>query len=628
MERLTDKNESRLAYLRRVLAEIERDDRPLLERARFAALFEENAEEFAAHRVEWNKPKRRDRQLQALGEMRQTVMMWIEETLLPSFKTEGIRIEGWQDMTASRRREASELLEKQAGKPVPISAEEFAALDGDAVILAALEGETLRLLKRPAGAPWLLDGGDGTLWSAAELDAHNAEPPLHWSVFRVVCRDAEDEGNRRAALLLCGRQADRTCRYQLRALLSLPEKAVMAEGPTWFGCAAMGEIARLPGFSALRFPAFTPRMSQAAEDMFERLRRETLLLLHPYDSFEPVVRLVEQAAEDGKVTRLEISLYRVAEHSQIVAALEKAAKNGIQVTAVVEIQARGEAARNADVSARLEAAGCTVVRGKAGLRVHVKALLVTRMETEGEKRYVDFGTGNYNEDTARCYVDASLLTSEERYGADARRLFDYLEGEREEPDCEEITVSPFGLRAELLRLIRREMGFALRKQPSGIRARLNALTDETLIEALMDASRAGVPIDLTVRGVCCLRPGVKGETENIRVRSIVGRFLEHARVLEFGCGDRRVLYLSSADWMARCMKKRVELLVPVSEPDTDKDERLSQLLKWGQADTEDAWLLEEDAYTALRTTPQSLRISSQAKILKETIEDEGWREDE
>jgi polyphosphate kinase len=265
------------------------------------------------------------------------------------------------------------------------------------------------------------------------------------------------------------------------------------------------------------------------------------------------------------VLAIKQTLYRVGGGSPVVAALVRAAESGKQVTALVELRARFDEERNIGWARRLEEAGAHVIYGLRGLKTHCKALLIVRREQDGIRRYLHLGTGNYNVTTARVYSDFGILTTDEALGRDVGALFNVLTGYSEPPAWEKIEISPTGLRGRLLRLIDREREHAARGEEARIIGKLNALVDATMIAALYDASKAGVKVDLVVRGICCLRPGLEGVSENIRVRSIVGRFLEHARALYFRNGGAHEVYLSSADWMPRNLDRRVELLFPVEE---------------------------------------------------------------
>jgi polyphosphate kinase len=302
-------------------------------------------------------------------------------------------------------------------------------------------------------------------------------------------------------------------------------------------------------------------------DPFTRVARRSRLLYHPCSAFDPLVQLVEAAAADPDVLAIKQTLYRVGSGSPLVAALARAAESGKQVTALVELRARFDEERNIVWAQRLEEAGAHVIYGLTGLKTHCKALLIVRREAGGIRRYLHLGTGNYNARTARLYCDFGLLTCDEALGHDVGALFNVITGYTEPPAWEKIEIAPTGLRQRFLALIERETEHAAAGAGGHLIAKVNSLVDREIIEALYRASRAGVRCELIVRGICCLRPGIKKLSETIAVRSIVGRFLEHARVFWFENRGRPELYLSSADWMPRNLDRRVELLFPVEEPE-------------------------------------------------------------
>ncbi|MBK6846814.1 MAG: polyphosphate kinase 1 [Proteobacteria bacterium] len=302
------------------------------------------------------------------------------------------------------------------------------------------------------------------------------------------------------------------------------------------------------------------------QSVFEWLRARPQLVHHPYHSFDPVAALVAEAAEDPDVLAIKQTLYRTSGDSPVIAGLTRAAERGKHVTAVVELRARFDEERNIEWAKRLEYAGAHVVYGLVGLKTHCKALLVVRREADGIRRYVHLGTGNYNDATARLYTDLGLMTCDEAIGEDVSALFNVITGATEPPVWRKVEMSPTGLRRRLLELIEREVDRSRPAARGRIVAKMNALVDAELIEALYAASRAGVRVDLIVRGTCCLRPGVRGLSEHIRVRSLVGRWLEHPRVLWLRNGGQDELYLSSADWMPRNLDHRIELMFPVEEP--------------------------------------------------------------
>ncbi|MGI8978534.1 MAG: polyphosphate kinase 1 [Pirellulaceae bacterium] len=324
-----------------------------------------------------------------------------------------------------------------------------------------------------------------------------------------------------------------------------------------------------PGFDALKYEPWPPQPSPEAEpgvSMFGILARQDLLLYHPYQSFEPVLRLIEQAATDPDVLAIKQILYRTSRASPIVAALAKAAQNGKYVTVIVELKARFDEARNIQWARDLEEAGVQVIYGIKGLKTHAKLCIIVRREPHGIQRYVHFGTGNYNELTARLYSDASFLTSNEELGADAVAFFNAITGYSQPQRYRKIEAAPTGLRSRLLELIDGETQRKQQGQKAFIDVKINSLVDSELINALYAASQAGVRVRLNVRGICCLRPGVKDLSENITVVSILDRYLEHARILRFYHGGDDLVFISSADWMPRNIDRRIELLVPIEDP--------------------------------------------------------------
>src|SRR6266480_4866093 len=314
-------------------------------------------------------------------------------------------------------------------------------------------------------------------------------------------------------------------------------------------------------FQPARDPALPPHV-----DFFEVLRRQDVLLHHPYDSFDQIVEWIEAAARDPQVLAIKITLYRTSGDSPIVEALIDAANAGKQVTAIVELRARFDEANNIQWARRLEEAGAHVIYGVVGLKTHCKALLIVRRDTDQLRRYVHLGTGNYHSRTARIYTDFSLLTSEPQLSEEVATVFNTLTGLAGYPGLKKLMVSPFDMHSRFIQLIERERDNALAGKPARIVAKLNALVDQEIIEKLYEASCAEVTIDLIVRGICCLRPKVPGLSDNIRVISIVGRFLEHSRIFYFENAGQPRVFLSSADWMPRNFYRRIELAFPVENP--------------------------------------------------------------
>ena len=327
------------------------------------------------------------------------------------------------------------------------------------------------------------------------------------------------------------------------------------------------EVTNLPGYGHLRHEPFisqTPLELKDKENLFDVIREKDILLHHPYESFRPVVNFIRQASVDPQVLAIKQTLYRVSGNSSIVRALAQAAENGKQVTVVIEVRARFDEENNILWARRLEEAGCHVIYGIVGLKVHGKMAVVIRQEEGRIRRYIHMGTGNYNDTTARLYCDMSLFTANEQIGADASKFFNMLLG-YSEPYWEKLIVAPLGLRTHLKELIDREIEFAQAGKGGHIIAKMNSLMDKDIILKLYEASCKGVKIELIVRGICSLKPGIEEVSCNITVRSIIGRFLEHHRIIYFANGGMPKMYLSSADWMKRNLSERVELLFPLED---------------------------------------------------------------
>ncbi len=368
------------------------------------------------------------------------------------------------------------------------------------------------------------------------------------------------------------------------------------------------QIALRDGFDRLRYetwlPQHSPQIDQQA-GMFENIADRNILLHHPYESFDPVLRLIQEAAEDPHVLAIKQILYRTSSRSPVVAALTRAARNGKHVAVIVELKARFDEARNIDWARRMEEAGVQVIYGVRGFKTHAKLCLIVRKEpAKGIERYVHFGTGNYNEATARLYTDISFLTCDPDLGTAAAAFFNAITGYSQPVQYARLYAAPIAMRARLLELIEGEMVRARQGQKSRIRAKVNSLVDPDIINALYRASDAGVRIELIVRGMCCLMPGVKGLSEKISVVSIIDRFLEHSRIFCFSAGGDDTVLISSADWMPRNLDRRCELMVEIN--DAAAKARLIEILDSGLNDTvKGKWLQPDGMY--LPAAPGKLR---------------------
>jgi polyphosphate kinase len=404
----------------------------------------------------------------------------------------------------------------------------------------------------------------------------------------------------------------------LQELLKVDEEdTYRLDGP--LGLVDLFGIAGLKGFQHLKDepwpPHDVPEFLQG-DDVFATISQKDRLVHHPYQSYEPVVKFLRAAAEDERVIAIKQTLYRTARDSEIAAALEVAAAKGKNVTCIVELKARFDEARNIEWAKRLEAAGVDVIYGVRGLKTHAKMCLVIRKEAAGVKRYLHLGTGNYNETTARLYGDVSYFTCDEQLGHDAVHLFNAITGLSVPQSMVKLAAAPINLRETMMEFIRLETENARRGDKGEIRVKVNSLVDRKIIDALYEASQAGVNVLLNVRGLCCLMPGKKGLSENIRVISVVDRFLEHARIFYFYQGGDEKVFISSADWMGRNLDRRVELLVPVE--DRDCKNRLLRILNSYFDDNESATELQSDgSYVAVEAKKKN-RFRSQQWLYEES----------
>ncbi|MFM2091012.1 MAG: hypothetical protein RLZZ127_1501 [Planctomycetota bacterium] len=607
-----------LAFNRRVLEEAEDPDKPLIERAKFLAIVSSNLDEFTMVRLAELReeaaaaatdPAQRLLRRRVMEEVRRLVedqyACW-QGGVRPRLEGQGLTIVPPWEWTASDRETLRKWYDERL-EPVltPLAvdpARPFPVLGNRSIAVAAElvpdeGGEPRRaLVAVPGGARLIaLVEGQGR-WALAEdvvmafLDRLFAGHRITARCLFRITRDGalEIDEDQTTDLLseieqeLSERDRSHAVRLEmvsggdhdhglqewlLKALDLQPEDAVAVPG--FLDLTVLFQVPdRLPRPDLMDAPAVPVEFPPAAEweDPFARIRAGELLLHHPFHSFGAVVQLVERAADDPAVLAIKQTLYRVSGNSPIVRALIRAAQAGKQVTVLIELKARFDEAANIRWARALENAGAHVVYGLVGYKVHAKLLLVIRREADGIRRYVHLGTGNYNDKTARLYTDLSYLTDNEAIGRDVAALFNMLTGYSRPPAWERLAVAPLTLRPSFEAWIRREIAHAKAGRPARIRAKFNSLVDERMCEELYRASQAGVEIDLVVRGMCILRAGVPGLSERIRVRSIVGRFLEHSRIYEFHNGGDPEYGISSADWMTRNLDRRIEFLVRIDDP--------------------------------------------------------------
>ena len=376
----------------------------------------------------------------------------------------------------------------------------------------------------------------------------------------------------------------------------------------------------LEGFELFKAPRYVPQPVPALmneDDIFTNIRKGDILLHHPYQSFDPVVNFVRSAARDQSVLAIKQTLYRVSGNSPIIAALAEAADNGKQVSVLVELKARFDEENNINWAKMLEKAGCHVIYGLVGLKTHSKITLVVRMEEDGIRRYVHLGTGNYNDSTAKLYTDCGILTCNPQIGEDATAVFNMLSGYSEPLAWNKLSVAPLWLRGRFLRMIRREAEHAREGRPAHIMAKMNSLCDKEIITALYEASCAGVKVEMIIRGICCLKAGVPGLSENISVRSIVGNFLEHSRIFYFFNDASPEVYMGSADWMPRNLDRRVEIMFPVE--DEVLREKVIHILEVELEDNVKAHILQPDGSYEKEDKRGKVLVNSQEQFCREAI---------
>lgn len=377
----------------------------------------------------------------------------------------------------------------------------------------------------------------------------------------------------------------------------------------------------IDGYDDLRYDSYTPQRVpeiDPAENILDAIKKGDILLHHPYQTFDPVVDFIRQAAKDPNVLAIKQTLYRVSGNSPIIASLAQAAENGKQVSVLVELKARFDEENNIVWAKKLEKAGCHVIYGLVGLKTHSKIALVVRKEDDGICRYVHLGTGNYNDSTAKLYTDCGIFTCTESIGEDATAVFNMLSGYSEPLSWNNLVVAPIWLRKKFMKLIEREMKHAKEGRPAKIIAKMNSLCDAGIIEALYKAAAQGVKIELIVRGICCLKVGIPGVSENISVRSIVGNFLEHSRIFYFYNDGEEEIYMGSADWMPRNLDRRVEILFPVLDEALKK--RVFHILQVELEDNMKARVLQKDGNYEKIDKRGKVLVNSQKQFCEEAVE--------
>ena len=448
----------------------------------------------------------------------------------------------------------------------------------------------------------------------SDLDIDEEAADLLVEVQRSIKKRKRGEPVRLELLKSC----DKKTRGFLVKMLSIDEEDIYElSGP--LDLTFLMKFSQIKGFDKFRFdpivPVDPPADFWGVKSVFDAIKQRDRLVHHPYESFNAVVNFINQAAADEHVLAIKQTLYRVSGKSPIIDALIRAAENGKQVTVLVELKARFDEENNVIWAKKLEQAGCHVIYGVYGLKTHCKILLVVRQEDEGIKRYIHMATGNYNDSTAKVYTDIGFFTCRENFGADASSLFNTLTGYSRPPEYSKLIVAPIKMRSFFEKMIENEIQNAEKGLPSGITIKINALVDEEMIKLLYKASNAGVKIDLIVRGICCLIPGINGVSENITVRSIVGQFLEHSRIYKFCCSGNPQIFIGSADLMPRNLDKRVELIFPID--DEKLKLRIDSILNIMLNDTTNARVQNSDAEYLKIDMRGKEKVNSQKYFVKE-----------
>ncbi len=623
-----------LEFFRRVLEEALDKSTPVLEKLKFLAVFSSNLDEFFMVRVSGLKEMLGIEEIgpmpgeltpeEQLRVIRKRVLTLVDEhtnclreEVIPELQSHGVVIARYSSLSASEKKRLSEyfmkniflVLTPQAVDPArPFPYISNLSLNIGLTVESNPEdtlagfplGREVRFvrIKVPPVVPRLIPVEEGKMKFALveeviEANIHALFPNMHLSkghVFRVT-RDADVEirDDKAADLLKLIKESLRERRFGLAVRLevssSMPSemveyltKSLNIEPDDVYEIGGLLDVPDLMELYNLDVPelkdkplrAVVPVALRNKESLFEAIKKQDVLLHHPYSAFGTIVDFIQAAADDPKVVAIKMCLYRTGKNSPIPQALMAASERGKQVTAVVEIKARFDEENNIEWAKRLGESGVHVVYGIVGLKTHSKVALVVRREDDGLQTYTHIATGNYNPTTSKVYTDLGLLTNDSLIGDDATDLFNFLTGFSIQKEYSRLMVAPLNLRKRMMALIKRETEHAREGRPARITAKVNRLTDLNIIEALYEASQAGVQIDLIVRGACMIRPGEPGLSQTIHVRSVVGRFLEHSRVFYFANGGEEEVYIGSADWMARNLDRRVEVVAPVLDPQLKK----------------------------------------------------------
>jgi polyphosphate kinase len=640
-----DRDLSWLDFNERVLAEALDERTPLLERAKFLAIFTSNLDEFFMKRVAALRGAENEEQAARFAQLREKLSLMLRRqaecyrhAVVPGLAAHGIYLRRWDDLTDAQREEAAQYFERDVSPaltPLVINPEHpFPFLSNLSTSLTFRlhdpdRGEQMvARIKIPGGLrQWVpltvgVEPGKRLLVPLYEVirgnvhSLYNGMTVSGMSLVRIT-RDAEVElvEGSEAEIRLQVQEQIRQRRYEPVVRLELGphsdagireilrERFQLSPADVYeldeeVDYTALFEIAGLP-VPELRDPAWTPLLPPPLADatIFVAIQAGDILVHHPYESFDASVEhFISAAADDPDTVAIKMTAYRIGDDTPFVKSLIRAAERGKQVACVMEIKARFDEERNLHWAAELERVGAHVTFGVSGLKTHAKTALVVRKESGGLRSYVHIGTGNYHVKTARLYVDLGLFTCDPQLTRDVVNLFHYLTGHAQAPACTSLLVAPSTMRPRLLALIEQEIFNRREGRPARIVAKMNQLEDPALIQALCDASAAGVSIDLIVRGFCCLRPGIPGRTENIRVRSIIGRFLEHSRIFYFANGSEHPAegnyFIGSADWMFRNLSGRIEVVTPIHAPAAK--EKLWKILDTLLRDRRQAWTLEAD----------------------------------